>query len=257
MNELQIFNNAEFGNIRMVEIDGKPYAVGVDVARALEYSSPSKAVIDHCKGITKLGIPSKGGVQETNVITEGDIVRLITKAADQSKNETIRAKAEKFESWIFDEVIPQVLHTGQYKTEKPKTHAKNRMLKTAIKDLAGTTEAIEKMFRVKKGIAIATAMDMVGREYGIDLEPLRSLLPSEEKPGFLTATEIGEMVGGMSAQKVNKKLNELGLQEKVGSEWRLTAKGKEFGEEIPYTNHGHSGYRPMWCQEIVSEIKDA
>jgi prophage antirepressor-like protein len=97
MNELQIFENADFGKIRMVEIDGKPYAVGVDVARALEYASPSKAVIDHCKGITKLGIPSKGGVQETNVIPEGDIIRLITKAADQSKNENIHAVVAQME----------------------------------------------------------------------------------------------------------------------------------------------------------------
>lgn len=117
MNELQIFENAEFGKIRMVEIEGKPYAVGVDVARVLEYAKPSQAVINHCKGILKLGIPSKGGEQETNVIPEGDIIRLITKAADQSKNENIRAKAEKFESWIFDEVIPTVLRTGQYKVQ--------------------------------------------------------------------------------------------------------------------------------------------
>lgn len=65
MNNLQIFESAEFGKIRMVEIDGKPYAVGIDVTRALEYAHPSKAIIDHCKGITKLGIPSKGGTQET------------------------------------------------------------------------------------------------------------------------------------------------------------------------------------------------
>jgi len=67
-NQLQIFTNEEFGEIRMVEVNGKPYAVGVDIARALEYSNPSKAVIQHCKGITKLGIPSEGGIQETNVI---------------------------------------------------------------------------------------------------------------------------------------------------------------------------------------------
>ena len=71
-NQLQIFTNEEFGEIRMVEVNGKPYAVGVDIARALEYSNPSKAVIQHCKGITKLGIPSEGGIQETNVIPEGD-----------------------------------------------------------------------------------------------------------------------------------------------------------------------------------------
>lgn len=84
MNELQIFNNLEFGNIRIVEVDGKPYAVGVDVAKSLEYAKPSQAIIDHCKGIRKLGIPSAGGKQETNVIPEGDIYRLIVKAADQS-----------------------------------------------------------------------------------------------------------------------------------------------------------------------------
>ena len=115
-NQLQIFTNEEFGEIRMVEVNGKPYAVGVDIARALEYSSPSKAVIQHCKGITKLGIPSEGGIQETNVIPEGDIYRLIIKAADQSKNLNIKAKAERFESWIFDEVLPTIRKHGAYMT---------------------------------------------------------------------------------------------------------------------------------------------
>jgi anti-repressor protein len=116
MNELQVFNNSEFGEIRAVEVDGKPYAVGVDVARALEYSSPSKAVIDHCKGITKLGIPSAGGIQETNVIPEGDIYRLIIKAADQSRNPDIKAKAARFETWVFDEVLPCIRKHGAYLT---------------------------------------------------------------------------------------------------------------------------------------------
>jgi prophage antirepressor-like protein len=116
MNELQIFKNKEFGDIRVIEIDGKPYAVGVDVARALDYASPSKAVIDHCKGITKLGIPSGGGIQETNVVPEGDIYRLVIKAADQSRNADIRAKAERFERWIFDEVLPSIRKVGMYAT---------------------------------------------------------------------------------------------------------------------------------------------
>lgn len=84
----------------------------------LEYSNPSKAVIQHCKGITKLGIPSEGGMQETNVIPEGDIYRLIVKAADQSKNPNIRAKAERFERWIFDEVLPTIRNHGTYMTDE-------------------------------------------------------------------------------------------------------------------------------------------
>ncbi len=118
MSDLMLFNNPEFGQLRMVEVDGKPYAVGVDIARALEYANPSKAVIQHCKGITKLGIPSGGGIQETNVIPEGDIYRLIVKAADQSKNTDIKAKAGRFESWIFDDVLPDIRKHGAYMTDE-------------------------------------------------------------------------------------------------------------------------------------------
>ena len=118
MDKLQIFKNEEFGQVRVIETNGKVYAVGVDIARALEYSNPSKAVIQHCKGITKLGIPSEGGIQETNVIPEGDIYRLIVKAADQSKNPKIKAKAERFERWIFDEVLPSIRKHGAYMTDE-------------------------------------------------------------------------------------------------------------------------------------------
>lgn len=114
MDNLQIFQSPEFGRVRMVMVDGKPHAVGVDVARALEYAKPSQAVIDHCKGIRKLGIPSAGGEQETNVIPKGDVFRLIAKAADQSKNPDIKEKAERFERWIFDEVLPVIHETGLY-----------------------------------------------------------------------------------------------------------------------------------------------
>ena len=106
MNQLQIFNNPEFGQVRAIEKDGKTYFVGIDIARALGYSNPSKAVIQHCKGVTKLGIPSQGGVQETNCITEGDMYRLITHSELPS--------AEKFETWVFDEVLPSIRKNGGY-----------------------------------------------------------------------------------------------------------------------------------------------
>jgi anti-repressor protein len=116
MKELQIFSNQEFGDVRAVEVNGKPYAIGVDVARALKYAKPSQAVIDHCKGIRKLGIPSEGGTQETNIIPEGDIYRLIVKAADQSRNPDIKARAERFERWVFEDVLPTVRKHGAYVT---------------------------------------------------------------------------------------------------------------------------------------------
>ena len=66
MNALQIFNNTEFGEIRTIEIDGKPYFVATDVAAALGYTNPRKAVIDHCRGVTKRDTPTCGGNEGVN-----------------------------------------------------------------------------------------------------------------------------------------------------------------------------------------------
>ena len=106
MNELQIFNSPEFGDIRTVEIDGKPYFVANDVARALGYVETAKAIRTHCKGVSEMDIPSKGGIQCMKVIQEGDIYRLIVRSKLPS--------AEKFETWVFDEVIPSIRKNGGY-----------------------------------------------------------------------------------------------------------------------------------------------
>lgn len=106
MNELQIFNNDEFGEIRTAEINGKPYFVASDVATALGYVNPRKAVIDHCKGVTKRDTPTSGGTQELSYINEGDVYRLIMRSKLPA--------AEKFEAWIMDEVIPSIRKNGGY-----------------------------------------------------------------------------------------------------------------------------------------------
>jgi len=106
MNQLQIFNNTEFGEVRTTQIDGKVYFVATDVAKSLGYARPSNAVSQHCKGALKQGIPTNGGTQEMNVIPEGDIYRLVIRSELPG--------AEKFERWIFDEVIPSIRKTGGY-----------------------------------------------------------------------------------------------------------------------------------------------
>jgi prophage antirepressor-like protein len=114
MNQLQIFNHQMFGDVRFIEIDNKPHAVGNDVAKALGYSRPHEAISTHCKGAVSCRILTNGGEQTVKVIPEGDIYRLIVKAADQNKNSEIRKKAEEFEKWIFDVVLPTIRKTGGY-----------------------------------------------------------------------------------------------------------------------------------------------
>ena len=111
MNELQIFNSGEFGEIRTIEIDGKPYFVGTDVAKALGYNNPRDAVSRHCKGVVKHDTPTSSGVQLMSYINEGDLYRLIMKSKLPS--------AEKFETWVMDEVLPTIRKAGSYR--KPLT----------------------------------------------------------------------------------------------------------------------------------------
>ena len=84
-----------------------------DVAAALGYANPRKAVSDHCKGVTKRDTPTSSGVQSMSYIGEGDLYRLIMKSKLPS--------AEKFESWVMDEVLPSIRSTGYY--VKPLTTA--------------------------------------------------------------------------------------------------------------------------------------
>ncbi len=108
-NELMIFESTEFGSVRTIGIEGKVYFVANDVAKALGYSNPSKATNDHCKNaIKEWGNDSLGRPTEFKVIPEGDIYRLIIKSQLPT--------AEKFESWIFDEIIPSIRKHGAYMT---------------------------------------------------------------------------------------------------------------------------------------------
>jgi anti-repressor protein len=106
MNELQIFNSEEFGEIRTITKDDKTYFAGSDVAKALGYAIPHKAVQTHCKGVLKWNIPTSSGNQDVLFITEGDIYRLIMKSKLPS--------AEKFEKWVMEEVLPSIRKNGGY-----------------------------------------------------------------------------------------------------------------------------------------------
>ena len=108
MNQLQIFSNAEFGNVRVVIIDGEPYFVGKDVATALGYKEPEKAVREHVpdkyKGVSVLDTP--GGKQQVTVINEAGMYKLVMRSR--------LPNAEKFSDWTCEEVLPSIRKTGVY-----------------------------------------------------------------------------------------------------------------------------------------------
>lgn len=114
-NSIQIFKNSDFGEIRTAEENGKILFCGSDVAKALGYARPADAISAHCKGVGVLPTPSARGVQNTKFITEGDVYRLITHSKLPA--------ADKFERWVFDEVLPEIRKTGGYRVmEKPDSY---------------------------------------------------------------------------------------------------------------------------------------
>jgi len=131
MNELQIFKNEEFGQVRTIEIDGKPYFMGSDIAKALGYSRPNDAIKQHCRATVKHRTPISGKMQEVNFIGEGDMYRLIT----HSKLES----AERFEYWVFDEVLPALRKTGSYEMPKQPTKKKEKLpsVNQMVKNIKG------------------------------------------------------------------------------------------------------------------------
>ena len=106
---VKVFENGEFGKVRTVVVNGKVMFVARDVAVILGYSNPVEAIGDHCRGVAKCYIPHPQCAEQTvevNIIPEGDVFRLIASSKLPS--------AQRFESWVFDEVLPSIRATGGY-----------------------------------------------------------------------------------------------------------------------------------------------
>lgn len=116
-NDIKIFENNEFGQIRVITHNSQPYFIAKDVALVLGYSNTNQAVIDHCKKVAKYDLPVNTGcirndgtfgtkTIEVNIIPESDIYRLIMRSKLES--------AEKFQDWVCEEVLPIIRSTGGY-----------------------------------------------------------------------------------------------------------------------------------------------
>ena len=109
MNQLQIFTNPDFGAIRTIAVDGKTMFCGSDVAKALGYKDTVNALKSHCKddGVAFHHLTdSLGRTQKAKFISEGNVYRLAAKSE--------LPNADKFERWVFDEVLPTIRKTGGY-----------------------------------------------------------------------------------------------------------------------------------------------
>ncbi|MGO0904955.1 BRO-N domain-containing protein [Clostridioides difficile] len=228
-NDLQVFKNSDFGEIRTVEIDGKPYFVATDIAKALGYRDTTNAIKQHCKWVVKHHIPhpqSKTKTLEVNVIPEGDMYRLITNSELPS--------AEKFESWVFDEVLPSIRKTGTYSSTKSECskddseikymNAQARLKNARAREAKIYLELADKVdIKEYKQIMYSKTTELISGETLIPL-------PKMDKKTY-SATEIGKMLG-ISANKVGGLANAYNLKtEEYGI--KVWDKAKYSDKQVP------------------------
>lgn len=216
MNDLKIFKNDRFGEIRTVEENGTVLFCGSDIARALGYTNPKKAVTDHCRedGVTFCSlIDSLGREQQAKFINEGNVYRLIAHSKLPA--------AEQFERWVFDEVLPTIRRNGAYMTES-----------TLEKALASPDFLIQLATRLKEEKAKREQLEdtvAVQKQQLAELTPKASyydvVLSCKDA---ISITEIAKDYG-KSAKWLNKLLHEQGIQFRQGGIWLLYQKYAENG----------------------------
>lgn len=203
-NKLTVFNNADFGEIRTLEENGTVLFCGIDVATALGYSKPRNALATHCKGALKRGALTDGGIQEMSFIPEGDVYRLIAR----SKLPT----AERFESWVFDEVLPSIRKTGEYKI----TPAQQNRLDIMERNSRAREASL--WLRISAQVK-SDAYRQVCASYASTVLAGREVIPLPPSPQHhYSATEIGEMLG-VSKQSIGNLANKHGMKTSEYGAW--------------------------------------
>lgn len=214
MNELKKFN-FEGNQVRTIMVNEEPWFVGSEIAKILDYSNPHKAVRDHVDDEDKLTerIVQSGQTRNVIIINESGLYSLILKSK--------KPEAKRFKRWVTSEVLPTIRKHGAYMTQETIEKALLSP-ETLIKLATEIKEEREAKQREHEGRLIAEQQVQ-------ELKPKADYCDTIlQNPGLVTITQISKDYG-MSGQKMNALLHELGVQYKQGTTWLLYAKHQAKG----------------------------
>lgn len=186
-NKMQLFS-FEGAQIRSVVIDGEPWFVGKDVCRVLGYADTVNAMKQHCKGVVKRHpLRTAGGMQEVRILSEPDVMRLICGSKLPA--------AERFEQWVFEEVLPAIRRTGRYAPQEDALAddpgvvmargliAADKLIKQKDAQIAELEEQIdrdhdkvvfaERLLASETPLSLGTAAKLLRRATGVEIGSLR------------------------------------------------------------------------------------
>lgn len=239
MNDLMIFQSPEFGQVRTVEVDGEPWLVGKDVAQALGYSNPQKAIRDH--------VDEEDRTVNESFTVNGTPISLINESGLYSLVLSSKLPgAKKFRRWVTSEVLPSIRKTGGYAI--PQDYP------SALRALAAAEE---------QRMALAAENERQKQQLA-DFEPIRQYVDTIlESKGALAITQIAADYD-ISARRLNQILHDEGVQRNVNGQWILYRKHMGKGLTSSKTIHFvHADGRPdtkmqtQWTQKgrlLIHEI---
>ncbi len=206
MKNIEVFDHTEFGELKVLIVDGKEYFPASKCANILGYTNPRDAISRHCYGVVKHDIiDNLGRKQEMNFIPEGDLYRLIVRSN--------LPKAQQFEKWVFDEVLPAIRKHGLYATD------------AVIDQILGNPEfGIRLLTNFKRAKERARQLELENAQHKQIIGELRPKATYYDlilqNKSLVPITKIAKDYG-MSGRAMNKLLHELGVQYKMGSTWLL------------------------------------
>ena len=221
-NQIQLFNNPEFGNMRAIMRDGEPWFVANDVALALGYAVPKDAVAQHCKYVELFkggeSTPLTSSPRGIGIIPESDVYALIFRSN--------LPKAEEFRRWVCEEVLPAIRKTGSYSMALPQTYA------AALRALADKAEALEAAEAAKQAAIEALTVTEEQRDKAV-----------REKSWIGSKREATAMATAATATKKAARLDAENdcLREQIGDsrDWKsVKAQGKTLRRYFDLTRPG-------------------
>lgn len=227
MNQLQVFSNERLGKIRTMNIDGQPYFVGKDIAEALGYADPQKAMKMHVDDEDKLTrqIVVSGQNRDVTVINESGLYSLILSSK--------LPKAKEFKHWVTSEVLPSIRKTGGYNSQVSEEYKQKRlevmMINAKARLMKEQNKRIELMIKNPE------------------------FTPADEEPPIVPKTysagEVGAMLG-VSANKIGRLANKHNLKVEEYGEW-FKDKAKYADKEVPSFRYNEKGIEKL--RELLAE----
>lgn len=236
MNELKVFTNEEFGQVRTVVKNNEPWFVAADVCKALEIANNRDALsrldADE-KGVASTD--TLGGKQEMTIINEPGLYSLVLGSR--------KPEAKEFKRWITHEVIPSIRKHGMYATDE------------LLADPDFAIRVFEELKAEREAKKALEAQNAIQTQRIAELEPKATYYDEVLKCRDALPTSIIAKDYGWSAKKLNKFLHEQGVQYKLQGTWLLYSKYADKGytksETYPYegsTGNYHTAINTKWTQ---------